>query len=251
MDSQRWHQRFLVQAEWTKELRRFLYPQLGINQQSRILEVGCGTGVITSEISEYTANMPVGIDIDFERLEVAANQYKTPSFGCADAYRLPFKQAEFDGIVTHYLFLWLRDPHAALAEILRVIKPGGFLAALAEPDYLARVDNPQELWKLGELQTQSMIRQGANPMMGRQLAELFSAAGLVDIQFGVSGFQSRSRDIPDWYESEWETLEHDLAPLTSLEEIKRYKESDLHARQSGSRVLWVPTFYAFGKMRNH
>ena len=251
MDSQRWHQRFLVQADWTKELRRFLYQQLGINQKSRILETGCGTGVITSELSELSAQKPVGIDIDFERLELAANHYINPLFGCADVYHLPFAQANFDGIVTHFLFLWLRDPLTALAEMLRVLKPGGFLVALAEPDYLARVDNPQELWKLGELQTQSMIRQGANPMMGRQLPELFSSAGLVDVQFGVSGFQASSRDIPSWYESEWETFEHDLMPHTSLDEFKRLKDSDLNARQIGSRVLWVPTFYAFGKMRNH
>lgn len=250
MDNQSWHQRFLVQADWTKELRRYLVQQLGITPQSRILETGCGTGVITAELQEFTNNKPVGIDIEHDRLTFAQRQFNFPSFACADVAHLPFLAAEFDAVVSHYFFLWLRDPAGALLEMLRVVKPGGFVVALAEPDYLARVDSPQELWKLGEMQTQSIIRQGANPMMGRLLPGLFAQAGMEHVQYGVSGFQAHAADLPVWWESEWQTLEQDLTPFASNQEIHRFKECDLAARRSGARILWVPTFYAFGIKNN-
>ena len=58
MDNVDWHARFLVQASWTGQLRQYLYQQIGINKQFRILEVGCGTGVITSEMANFTDQPP-------------------------------------------------------------------------------------------------------------------------------------------------------------------------------------------------
>jgi ubiquinone/menaquinone biosynthesis C-methylase UbiE len=43
-----WNSRFATQATWTKQLRDFLTSQLGFGSLSKILEVGCGTGVILS-----------------------------------------------------------------------------------------------------------------------------------------------------------------------------------------------------------
>lgn len=247
MDNVDWHARFLVQASWTGQLRQYLYQQIGINKQFRILEVGCGTGVITSEMANFTDQPPLGMDINFNRVEIAAMQFKQPRFSCSDVYHLPFPSRSMDFVAFHFLFLWLNDPLTALHEILRVLKPGGTAAALAEPDYLARMDSPRELWRLGEMQTQALIKQGVNPMIGRQLPEIFNRAGLIDVQYGVSGFQSPSREIPDWFESEWKVIRNDLATLLSAQELEKYYELDRASRSSGSRVLWIPTFYAFGK----
>jgi ubiquinone/menaquinone biosynthesis C-methylase UbiE len=247
MDNQDWHERFTVQAGWTKQLRQYLYQQVGLNEKSRILEIGCGTGVITTELKQHTKIQVSGLDIQYDRLEIARKHDPVSHYDCADAYHLPYTKDSFDFVVAHYLFLWLKEPVQALLEILRVLKPGGQLIALAEPDYLSRIDNPKELWVLGELQTKALIQQGANPMAGRQLSDQLTQAGFVDIQYGISGFQEKSGKIPEWVDSEWKILEHDLALLASKQVLIDLRNIDLSSHQKGSRIRWVPTFYAYGK----
>ncbi len=247
MDNLDWHERFSVQAEWTKQLRQYLYQQVGINEKSRVLEVGCGTGVITSELKEFNKIQAAGIDIQLDRVATAKKIDPTTHYGCADVNHLPFTNNHFDFVVAHYLFLWLRDPVKALNEIKRVLTPGGFMVALAEPDYLARIDNPQELWQLGELQTKALILQGANPMAGRQLSTQLHQAGFAAIQYGISGFQEESDKIPPWFDSEWKILENDLELISSKQELDKLRQLDLAAQQKGSRIRWVPTFYAYGR----
>ena len=247
MNNLDWHNRFAVQAEWTKPLRQYLYQQIGVNKNSRILEVGCGTGVITSELVQFSKTDVFGIDIQFDRLNVARNQDTNSNYDCADVYHLPYQNNFFDFVVAHYFFLWLREPVKALLEIVRVLKPGGFMVALAEPDYLARIDNPQELWELGEMQTKALIQQGANPMAGRLLSAQFRQAGLAEIQHGISGYQSKSDEIPEWFNSEWKTLENDLSSFANHDQLSELRKLDLSAYQNGLRIRWVPTFYTYGK----
>jgi len=64
----------------------------------------------------------------------------------------------------------LSDPVPALKEMHRVLKRGGHVLILAEPDYSSRIDEPPELQSLGQLQTLSLQKQGASPVMGRKTA---------------------------------------------------------------------------------
>jgi SAM-dependent methyltransferase len=248
---QDWHDRFLVQSAWTRQIRQFLYPQFGQNLQSRMLEVGCGTGVITAEYQQLTEIPVTGIDILPCRLAFASVTFPDVQFAGADAMVLPFADNTFDLVASHFLLLWLNHPIGALKEMLRVLKPGGVVAALAEPDHAARVDAPEALIELGKLQTEALTAQGANPSAGRSLPQWFSEAGAESVQFGVTGFQESPASIPAWFESEWRTLEADLAGTVPAEGLAEYKQQDLQARQVGSRVLWVPTFYAYGKKTGH
>ncbi len=244
---QDWHDRFLVQSSWTRQIRQFLYPQFGLHQSSRVLEVGCGTGVITAELQELTAIPVTGIDILPDRLAFASVTFPEIRFAGADAMALPFADNTFDLVAAHFLFLWLPQPVKALREIIRVLKPGGVVAALAEPDHAARVDAPEALIELGKLQTASLAAQGANPRAGRSLPQWFSEAGVGLVEFGVSGFQEHAALIPDWLDSEWRTLRADLAGTLSENDLTSFEQLDKRSRQTGSRVLWVPTFYAYGK----
>lgn len=242
-----WHDRFQVQSEWTRPLRQFLFSQYKLDPSSRILETGCGTGVITAELQALTSTPVAGIDLLPDRLAFGANTFPAISFACADALVLPFADGTFDLVASHFLLLWLRQPVSALKEMLRVLKPGGLLVALAEPDHVARVDAPEPLARLGRLQTEALASQGANASAGRKLPQWFSEAGAGAVQYGVSGFQEATAGIPAWFESEWRTLEADLAGRVPAGELSEYKKQDLQARQAGSRVLWVPTFYAYGR----
>lgn len=242
-----WNLRFEQQAEWTRSLRDFLYPQIEVPSALRILEIGCGTGAICRDLHHRSNAKIFGGDIDLQRLIQAHDLDRNDSFFTADAVHLPFSDESFDVTLCHYFLLWVKSPACALQEMARVTRQGGFVAALAEPDYGSRIDYPEELAKLGKLQTDSLVRQGANPQMGRMLPELFSNIGFDSIQFGTSGFQNILRSLPEGWESEWQVLDHDLRNTLSDEERESIKQKDQSAWLSGSRVLWVPTFYVFGR----
>jgi hypothetical protein len=99
------------------------------------------------------------------------------------------------------------------------------------------------------LQAESLRRQGAAPCRGRELAELFNTAGLAEVETGVLGGQWRRGSCSaQEIEAEWETLEEDLEGMLPPAELARLKQANAGAWAEGSRVLFVPTFYAVGKV---
>jgi len=129
----------------------------------------------------------------------------------------------------------------------RVCIQGGSVIALAEPDYGGRIDYPQELVQLAGWQEASLRRQRADPRIGRQLGELFSSAGLQDIEVGVLGGQWKDPPPPDEWKSEWSVIRSDLEGYVDEAEIQRLQEVDYKAWTGHRRILFVPTFYAWGK----
>ncbi|MEA5077522.1 MAG: methyltransferase domain-containing protein [Anaerolineaceae bacterium] len=243
---QQWHERFQQQAQWTAELRAFLFSQVNLKDCRSVLEVGSGTGAITTSLHALTRAQVFGTDIAPERVRFAASADPTSHFCCTDAARLPYADAAFDLTYCHYLLLWLHEPVTALQEMMRVTRPGAKVLALAEPDHQARVDAPAALEPLGRLQTQALLAQGVCTNAGRKLASWFAQAGLQDVQIGVSGFQTLTATQPAWFDSEWQVLQQDLAAIVAPDELLRLKELDRQAWRSGQRVLWIPTFYAIG-----
>lgn len=214
-----WHDRFTLQARWTKDLRHFIYQHTEIASAQRILEVGCGSGVILAELLKISTDVVHGLDIAFEYLKLAssiisinpnASTKKHPALVQADGHHLPYATHSFDLALCHFLLLWLANPLQVIKEMRRVCIPGGSVIALAEPDYGGRIDYPQELVQLAGWQEASLRRQRADPRIGRQLGELFSSAGLQDIEVGVLGGQWKDPPPPDEWKSEWSVIRSDL-----------------------------------------
>jgi ubiquinone/menaquinone biosynthesis C-methylase UbiE len=241
-----WHARFSQQAEWTHALRSYLYAQVGLRGDCHVLEVGCGTGALTHDFDRREHITYLGIDLNFERLAFASARDNAGYYVDGNACSLPFASGSFDFVLSHYLFLWLSEPVKALQEMTRVVRPGGSVLALAEPDYGSRMDAPASLIPLGKAQTQALIQQGANPLAARLLPEFFSKVGLKNIHFGASGFERQVGDLPAGHPLEWQLLEEDLGDTLSQAEMDRYRALDRKSWLEGSRVLWVPTFYAYG-----
>ena len=61
--TQDWHQRYLQQASWTRDLRRYLFAQVGMEKAARVIEIGCGTGAILSDILDSNPSGVYGLDI--------------------------------------------------------------------------------------------------------------------------------------------------------------------------------------------
>ncbi len=239
-----WHKRFVQQAAWTSELRGYLFERAGMKAARRVLEVGCGTGVILSGLN--TKADVHGLDLDSARLTEARQHAPQASLTCADALALPFAPGVFDITFCHFLLLWVRDPLQALCEMKRVTRSGGSILALAEPDYNGRVDKPEVLAPLGRWQAESLQRQGADPGVGGRLGELFRQAGIRAIETGVLQTEGKHLPSPEERNLEWAVLEGDLGGLVPPEEMQRLKSLDETAWELGERELYVPTYWFFG-----
>ena len=164
-----WHKRYTQQVRWTLETRRYIFDCIGAHPSQRILEVGCGSGAVLASLSEDGFNNTFGIDKDLQC--VGADQTKTVAD--ADAYNLPFSQASFDICLCHFLLLWIADPLAVLKEMQRIVKPGGWVLALAEPDYGGRIDFPPELEALGQAQSKALAKPVRGCFCRSQIARSF------------------------------------------------------------------------------
>lgn len=245
---QEWHDRYTQQARWTAHLRRYLLGKARMPSSARILEVGCGTGAVLVNLQvDVNPDLLIGLDINSDVLQAASIYAAGAQLIQGDALRLPFSECGFDTVFCHFLLLWLKKPQFAIQEMVRVLRPGGSILALAEPDYGGRIDFPTGLVKLGQLQTKALLSQGADPHTGRKLAGWFSAAGLSNIEYGVLGGQWTTEHHPDEWLLEWSVLEADLAGSLTHDELTALKEQDLAARLSGERLLFVPTCYAYGQ----
>ncbi len=241
-----WHARFLQQAGWTRELRAYLYRKTGLNDAGCVLEVGCGTGAILIDMTTRSDLRIHGLDIDPTRL-AEARTYTSALFTCGDAQALPYPDYSFNITFCHYLLLWVKDPVQVLAEMKRATKPGGSVLVMAEPDYSQRVDKPDSLAILGKWQTEALRKQGANPEIGSKLGTLFEQAGIELIETGPLHGQGTSPFTPGERELEWRVLEADLAGMVPDQDIRKMKMLDEQAWLSGTRVLLIPTYYAWGK----
>ena len=185
-----WHTRFTQQARWTADLRRYLFGKTGLDRAKRILEVGCGTGAVLTTLYTLQGH-PFGLDINSTFLKQAAGHTPGVTLVQGDAHYLPFAGGQFECVYCHFTLLWVADPARVLIEARRLIRSGGWVLALAEPDYGGRIDYPEALVKTGRLQAESLRRQGADIHLGRRLGALFHQAGLLNIETGVVSGQWR------------------------------------------------------------
>lgn len=245
---QGWHQRYLLQTHWTHALARYLFQSAGISSSDSILEVGCGTGAVLQEILQPLHNRCFGLDINPNYISFAALTQPPSRLILGDAHQLPLADACIDVCLCHFFLLWVTNPARVLLEMGRITHPGGVVMALAEPDYGSRIDYPQELSILGEWQRESLLRQGADPLFGRKLRSIFSSSGLVDVEAGLLGGEWKMSNIVE-QESEWDVLRTDLAnDPDKIRKLDDLVEIDSNAWERGARVLYVPTFYAWGRV---
>jgi SAM-dependent methyltransferase len=243
-----WHSRFSQQARWTAQLRSYIYKLIAPRSDAALLDIGCGTGALEPEYSSLTDTAITSLDIDLPRLVFARDQFSA-NWVNGNALSLPFTQDSFDICLCHYLLLWINEPLRALEEMKRVTRPGGHVLILAEPDYTHRIDFPNELTILGKHQCESLESQGADPGIGPSIAGLLNQSGIEVIETGLSGGQWHPSTSTYEFENEWKTINHDLSNILTAEQIEKYEAKDLAARVDGIRILFVPVFYAIGKIK--
>jgi ubiquinone/menaquinone biosynthesis C-methylase UbiE len=126
-----------AKAIWPQESA--IFRGYGLDGGLDVLDVGCGTGEITIRLAEfYPEAVLTGVDLIERHLELARTRSKRLggriSFRAADAFALPFADASFDLVVCRHMLQAVPRPEKAMAEMVRVLRPGGRLHLLVE-DY--------------------------------------------------------------------------------------------------------------------
>jgi SAM-dependent methyltransferase len=101
-----------------------LLDAVGAKQDTRLLDVACGPGFIAGAAAQRGAAV-VGLDFSAAMIAEARRRLPVLTFQEGDAEALPFDAASFDAVAMNFGLLHLARPDAALAEALRVLRPGG------------------------------------------------------------------------------------------------------------------------------
>ena len=109
--------------------RRFLVSRLPVDR-GHVLDVATGTGLVAAEL-ERRGFRVTGLDQSGEMLAVARRRLGNQAeLVQASAESVPFPDAAFDHVTFTYLLRYVDDPAATLAELARVVRPGGTVASL-------------------------------------------------------------------------------------------------------------------------
>jgi len=135
---------WIEEQGWGHAVEAGLYPPIAISKKKgfeeltkeyrfknkTVLDHGCGTGVFGALLKKRGAQV-TGLDISKRLLKVAATRIKVVQ---GSAYRLPFKDAKFDFVLSLMVLHVLTRPEQATKEIRRVLKPKGtLLLAIVNP----------------------------------------------------------------------------------------------------------------------
>jgi SAM-dependent methyltransferase len=160
------------------------YNLLEPSPGQRLLDVGCGNGEDVRALAGRVASTGYVVGIDHSRTMIDhARVGGVPTgvdFRVADAHQLPFADASFDGARVERTLQHVAQPVGVLAEMARVVRPGGILVA-SEPDWgTLAIDVEREATReVLRALCDDHIRNG---WIGRQLAGHFTHLGLAAIE---------------------------------------------------------------------
>jgi SAM-dependent methyltransferase len=234
LDAAAGYQELLVPAlmqEWAPQVAE----AAGIRTGDRVLDVACGTGVLTREAASRAqpGGAVTGLDLSPEMLAVAARLSPALRWQQGSAQALPFADRSFDAVVSQFGLMFFPDPVAALREMLRVLVPGGRLAvavwaSLADtPAYAAEVELVE---RLAGKEAGDALRAPFALGDPQRVAELCAAAGIEGAQVALRPGRGRFAsirtmvevDVRDWLHIVGVMLDEDL-----IERILRESETAL------------------------
>lgn len=220
-------------------LRRTTYRALALQPGSRVIDVGCGTGLAVGEMADLGATA-TGVDVDARMVQAARRRRPTLDLRQAGADALPIPDGELTAYRADKVFHELSDPRQSLGEAHRALTCGGRLALLGQ-DWDALIIDSSE----PEL-TRRVVAARAdalpNPRAARGYRTLLADAGFAGIR--VEGFLAVFTDplaLP--MVTGFADAAHELGAVSTTE-ATRWVTDQRHRATSDRLLLAIPLILA-------
>ncbi len=199
------HESVLRSHRWrtVENSAAYLLPRLSRGLQ--LLDVGCGPGSITADLSARLApGRVLGLDSSADVIAAARRDYPATEFATGDLYRLEFADASWDVVHAHQVLQHVSDPVAALKEMRRVVRPGGIVAA-RDSDYAAFTWHPSDerLTRWLALYRELARANGGEPDAGRRLLSWAQQAGFARAEASASVWCFATPEDRVWWGGLW------------------------------------------------
>jgi len=184
---------------------RSLAPQFadlaGVRAGQRALDVGCGPGALTTElVGRLGAGAVVAADPSEPFVEAARRRHPGVRVAPARAEELPFEDGAFDVALAQLVVHFMSDPVAGLAEMRRVTRDGGMVAACVW-DHAGGKAPLSPFWRaVAELDPDAHDESGLPGAREGQLAALFASAGIEEVEEDALWLHAEHASFEEWWE---------------------------------------------------
>jgi SAM-dependent methyltransferase len=187
-------------GRYSEPLAGQFLDRTGVHPGQRALDVGCGPGALTARLADRLGPEAVAA-VDPSGSFVAATRTRCPGVDvrAGVAERLPFADDSVDVALAQLVVHFMSDPVAGLAEMARVTRPGGVVAACVW-DHAGGGSPLDPFWAaVRELDPGARDESALAGAREGHLAELFRAAGLTDTEPGVLAVTVPYTTFEEWW----------------------------------------------------
>jgi ubiquinone/menaquinone biosynthesis C-methylase UbiE len=234
-----------LMAPWSRAAGREFLDWLGMPPGLRWLDVGCGTGAFTELVLEQSGPREVSaVDPAQDQLAYARTKpvAKRVDFRLSEAQKLPFADREFDVAAMALVITFISDPTQAVAEMKRVVKPGGMVGTYAW-DFLGKGNTQQPLREAVEAMGIQVL-----PMPGHvhsrleSLRAIFAGAGLDAVSVRPIEIEISYANFDEYWTAQTgfaNTVVQHMRKMTNaqIEELKAHLREHL-PRDKGGRIAY-------------
>ena len=227
---------------------------LGVKSGERVLEVGCGSGVVLRDVARRVAPGGLAVGLDPSPAMLAVARELASQDGLADLVdlregdvrALPFEDAEFDAVLAVTTLLHVPDSERAIPEMVRVTRPGGRVAVFDRDNDSYIISHPDRAL------TRRIVAAGSdhsavNSWIGRQAPRLMAEAGLRDVR--VRAFASIEQDPTGFYATNagerWADIAVQVGAISD-EERRQWVEQLRTEQAAGGFVAGLTHLFVWG-----
>lgn len=190
-------------GRWSRVVAKEFLAWLNVKEKARWLDVGCGTGALSQTVLKQVKPQGVtGVDSSEGFVNYARQQTSNTNanFVVGDARALPFADDSYDAAVSGLVLNFVPEPEKAVAEMARVTKPGGTVAAYIW-DYAGKMEFMRYFWDAAVALDSEVLDEGKRfPLCQPEpLAALFRNIGLEHVEVRGIDAPTVFRDFDDYW----------------------------------------------------